>query len=266
MLVDGLRQQLPKSPRNPRHGAISKTRNPPFNQSDGRVSLAKSTFNWIWVLNRPAICELVSDLSCEMQPFTWNSANSRAFFMLHVVTLPVHWTHRSARVHPSFGGSGPRKEWRHAWIKIAGSTRWSREASTLGIQWDHRRLPQSWGSCQYDTIIYDLMMWIYVATQGYIQYCHKYIHWSSITHHKHPQAMFSNVLFVDLEALDYPGDPAELAGQVCKAPTLLTRAGALWQCCFDLFMFHVAFQWSSGVRMTQLKSNWCMKNDERKWG
>ena len=57
--------------------------------------------------------------------------------------------------------------------------------------------------------------------------------------------MFSNVLFVDLEALDYPGDPAELAGQVCKAPTLLTRAGALWQCCFVLFMFHVAFQWSS---------------------
>eukprot|EP00435_Cladocopium_sp_Y103_P054584 s1087_g17.t2 len=30
-----------------------------------------------------------------------------------------------------------------------------------------------------------------------------------------------------LEALDYPGDPAELAGQVCKAPTLLTRTGTV---------------------------------------
>lgn len=49
--------------------ATSKTRNPPFNQSDGRVSLAKSTFNWIWVLNRPAIYESVSDLSCEISAF-----------------------------------------------------------------------------------------------------------------------------------------------------------------------------------------------------
>jgi len=30
-----------------------------------------------------------------------------------------------------------------------------------------------------------------------------------------------------MEALDYPGDPAELAAQLCKAPTLLTRTGTV---------------------------------------
>ena len=32
------------------------------------------------------------------------------------------------------------------------------------------------------------------------------------------------------QALDYPGDPAELAAQLCKAPTLLTRTGAPLAC------------------------------------
>lgn len=38
------------------------------------------------------------------------------------------------------------------------------------------------------------------------------------------------------QALDYPGDPAELAAQLCKAPTLLTRTGAPLACWYVAYL------------------------------
>ena len=39
------------------------------------------------------------------------------------------------------------------------------------------------------------------------------------------------------QALDYPGDPAELAAQLCKAPTLLTRTGAPLACWYVAYLY-----------------------------